>query len=81
MLAVNYSTLRENLRNYCDKVANNQETVIVTRKNEKNIVMISLDEWNILSKAARNAEYLYKIDLSLEQLKTGQGKIHELIED
>ena len=80
MLAVNYSTIRENLKSYCDKVTDEQETVIVTRKDEKNVVIISLDEWNALSKAARNAEYLSSIDRSFEQLRSGNGKPHELIE-
>lgn len=35
MLAVNYSTMRNNLKDYCDKASDQQETVIVTRKNEK----------------------------------------------
>ena len=51
MLAVNYSTIRENLKSYCDKVTDEQETVIVTRKGEKNVVLISLEEWNALQKA------------------------------
>ena len=46
MLAVNYSTIRENLKSYCDRVTDDKETVIVTRKGEKNVVIISLDEWN-----------------------------------
>ena len=28
MLAVNYSTIRNNLKDYCDKVTNNNEIVI-----------------------------------------------------
>lgn len=80
MLAVNYSTVRENLKNYCDKASDENETVIVTRKNEKNVVIISLDNYNELMKAVRNAEYLAKIDLSIEQLKAGKGQQHELIE-
>ena len=40
MLAVNYSTIRENLKSYCDKVTDEQETVIVTRKGEKNVALI-----------------------------------------
>ena len=80
MLAVNYSTIRENLKTYCDKVTDEQETVIVTRKGEKNVVIISLDEWNSLSRAARNAEYLSSLDRSFEQLRSGNGKAHELIE-
>lgn len=37
MLAVNYSTIRENLKSYCDKVTDEQETVIVTRKARKTL--------------------------------------------
>ena len=73
MLAVNYSTIRKNLKDYCDRVTDECETVIVTRKDEKNVVIISLDEWNALQKAARNAEYLDMIDRSMEQAK--QGKV------
>ena len=46
MLAVNYSTIRNNFKDYCDKVTDDYETVIVTRKNEKNVVLISLEEYN-----------------------------------
>lgn len=72
MLAVNYSTVRENLKNYCDRVVDDNETVIVTRKNEKNVVIISLDEWNELQKLARNAEYLAGIDRSIADVKAGR---------
>ena len=80
MLAVNYSTMRSNLKDYCDKATDNNEIVIVTRKNEKNVVLISLEKYNAIMKAARNAEYLAMIDRAIEQLEQGQGKAHELIE-
>ena len=48
MLAVNYSTLRNNLKAYCDKATDESETVIVTRKNEKNVVIMSLEKYNNL---------------------------------
>ena len=80
MLAVNYSTVRENLKNYFEKATDENETVIITRKNEKNVVILSLEQYNELMKAVRNAEYLAKIDLSIEQLKSGRGQQHELIE-
>lgn len=72
MLAVNYSTIRENLKSYCDKVTDNNETVIVTRKDEKNVVIISLDEWNSLQRALRNAEYLGKLNRSIADVKDGR---------
>ena len=80
MLAVNYTTIRNNLKNYCDKATDNDETVIVTRKDEKNVVILSLDRYNQIMKAARNAEYLAMIDRSMDQLAKGEGKVHDLIE-
>ena len=72
--------MRNNLKSFCDKATDNNETVIVTRKDEKNVVLISLEQYNAMMKAARNAEYLAKIDRGIEQLEKGEGKIHELIE-
>jgi antitoxin YefM len=80
MLAVNYSTIRSKLKDYCDRVTDDHETVIVTRKDEKNVVLLSLDEYNALSKAAKNAAYLDMIDRSMAQLARGEGKTRELIE-
>ena len=80
MLAVNYSTIRNNLKDYCDAATDKNETIIVTRKGEKNVVIISLEEYNAIMKAARNAEYLAKIDKAIEQLEKGKGTVHELIE-
>ena len=72
MLAANYSTVRSNLKDYCDKATDENETVIVTRKGEKNIVIMSLDKYNAFMKALRNAEYLDKIDNSIEQIEKGK---------
>ena len=71
MLAVNYSTIRENLKFYCDKGTDGNETVIVTRKDEKNVVLISLEEWNELQRALKNAEYLGKLNRSLSDINAG----------
>lgn len=74
MPEVNYSTIRNYLKDYCDKATDDYETVIVTRKEEKNVVLMSLE------KAARNAEYLAMIDRGIAQLSAGKGQEHELIE-
>ena len=81
MVAVNYSTVRNNLKDYCDKATDQQETVIVTRKDEKNVVILSLERFNQLEKMARNAEYLTMVDRSLAQLQAGKGQLHDLIEE
>lgn len=72
--------MRSKFKDYCDKASDLQETVIVTRKNEKNIVLMSLDKYNQLEKMARNAEYLAMIDRGIAQLESGHGQEHELIE-
>lgn len=69
MLAVNYSTIRSKLKDYCDKATDDGETVIVTRKDEKNVVILSLDQYNAMMKSVRNAEYLLRLDRSMEQIE------------
>ena len=80
MLAVNYSTVRENLKSYCDKAVDDYETVIVTRKGENNVVLLSLAKYNALLKAARNAEYLDMIDRSMEQIAQGKTVVKTIDE-
>jgi antitoxin YefM len=80
MLAVNYSTIRENLKSYCDKVTDLNETVIVTRKDEKNVVIISLDEWNMLQRALHNAEYLSRLNRSVADVKAGRVVVKSMDE-
>lgn len=80
MLAVNYSTIRNNLKDYCDKATYDDEVIIVTRKEEKNVVIISLDNYNQLTKAARNADYLAKLDRGFAQIAAGNAHVHDLIE-
>ena len=72
MLAVNYSTIRSNLKDYCDKATDENETVIVTRKDEKNVVLISLEKYNEFMRTIRNAEYLNKLDKSIKQIEDGK---------
>ncbi len=80
MLAINYSTMRNKLKDYCDAATEQNETVIITRKEEKNVVLMSLEKYNRIMKAMRNAEYLSMIDRSIDQLEAGRGQKHELIE-
>ncbi|MBR5345184.1 MAG: type II toxin-antitoxin system Phd/YefM family antitoxin [Clostridia bacterium] len=81
MIAANYTAVRNNLKGYCDMASSNGETVIVTRKANKNVVIMSLDRYNLMEKAIRNAQYLAKLDRAFEQLYAGEGQEHELIEE
>ncbi len=46
MQAVNYSHARNNLKSLIDEVCCNDEEIIITAKNNKSVVLISLDEFN-----------------------------------
>ena len=83
MLAVNYTNLRENMKSYMDKVTDDYETMIVTRKNNKNIVMISEEAYNNLVENAyimgNKSNYDWLIE-SKEQLENGETFTKELSE-
>ncbi len=65
MLAVKSANVRDNFKEWCDKI-NMGETVVVSRPQNKNIYMISEAEYNALQKAKRNIEYMTKIDESIK---------------
>lgn len=48
MQALNYTNARNNLKNIIEDVCDNHEEVIVTTKNNKSVVIISLDEYNAI---------------------------------
>ncbi|MCL1903741.1 MAG: type II toxin-antitoxin system prevent-host-death family antitoxin [Oscillospiraceae bacterium] len=84
MIAINYTTARQNFKDFCDKTVNDFETVIITRERGENVVLLSESEYNnmIENLYVRSNSKDYKELLeSIQQLKKGQGKIRELIED
>ena len=82
MLAVNYTTLRENMKSYMDKVTD-YETMIVTRKDNKNVVMLSEESYNNLMEnvyiMGNKANYDWLME-SKAQLENGNISTHHLIE-
>ncbi|MDD6460503.1 MAG: type II toxin-antitoxin system Phd/YefM family antitoxin [Absicoccus porci] len=84
MLAVNYTSLRKNMKSYFDKVVNEYETMVVTRKNNENVVVLSEDTYNNLMENIHvlgNKENYDWLTESKKQLEEGNQKIHDLIED
>ena len=83
MFAVNYTNLRDNMKTYMDKVTDDYETMIVTRKNNKNIVMLSEESYNNLIENAYimgiKANYDWIME-SKEQLEKGNVSVQDLIE-
>lgn len=80
MIAANFSTVRGSFKEFCDKVTDKAETVIVTRKAEKNVVIISAERYNELERAERNAAYLQKLDRGLGQVHAGHGIVKTMEE-
>lgn len=82
MFAVNYTSLRDNMRSYFDRVADSYETMIVTRKEENMVVMSqstydSMMETIYLLGNPANAAHLTE---SIKQHKAGKVQFHEIIE-
>lgn len=83
MLAVNYTSLRDNMKNYMDTVTDDYETMIVTRKNNKNVVIISEEAYNNLMENVHVMEDKANYDWLMEskaQLENGKIAKHDLIE-
>ena len=71
MIATKPLDLRSNLKKYMD-VAFKGEPVVIARPKNENVVMVSEKDYNELTKAKQNAEYLKRIDRSREQWKESQ---------
>ncbi len=84
MEAINYSELRRNLKSNLDKVYHDHDPLIITRKNNENVVVISLEDYNSLTETQyllstkANTEHLLR---SLEESKSGKVISGELIEE
>jgi len=82
METVNYTDFRSNLKHWFDKVVNDVSDVIIKRKSGKDLVLISLDEYNSLKETTylltgKNRDILLK---SINELEAGKGVQIDLIE-
>ena len=83
MLATNFTNVRNNFKEYCDKAIDDAQPVIVTRKDDRNVVIISLDEYNNMQENMYifgNKEYVDRLLESKKQIEHGHAKVQELIE-
>ena len=84
MLAVNYSNYREALKSYCDRVNDEAEVLIVTRKSGGNVVVLSEAQYNNLMEnlyLRSNPANYENLMASVEQLKRGTLQTHALHDD
>lgn len=77
MNAIAYSNLRANLSSTMERVCEDHSPIIVTKKNNHNVVMISLEDYEALDETAyllsnpKNAERLLR---SIKSMESGAGK-------
>lgn len=83
MQVVNYTDLRENLKKWMDSVVDNVQEIIIKRKNNKDLVLISLDEYNSLKETSyllsgKNRDVLIQ---SIKEVEKGETTEHNLLEE
>ena len=82
MRAITYTSARSNLASTMKKVCDDHNPVIITRKNNESVIIISLEDYESLTettyllKSPKNAK---RILGSIEELEAGKGKQRELI--
>lgn len=82
METVNYTDFRSNLKYWFDKAVNDVSDIIIKRKSGKDLVLISLDEYNSLKETTylltgKNRDILLN---SIKELEAGNGMEKDLIE-
>lgn len=84
MNAVNYTQFREHMKDHMDEVTDNYDTLIITRKENRNVVMMSEAVYNNLLEnihvMGNQANYRWLME-SKAQLESGRFSSHALIED
>ncbi|MCP3929992.1 MAG: type II toxin-antitoxin system prevent-host-death family antitoxin [Bacteroidetes bacterium] len=83
MKVVNYTELRLNLKQWMDSVVDNMEELIIKRKNQKDLVLIPLDEYNSLKEtryllSGKNRNRMLK---SVKEAEKGKVKQKDLLEE
>jgi antitoxin YefM len=83
MKAISYTAARANLAKTMKKVSEDHDPVIITRKSNEAVVMISLEDYESLNETAyllQNPKNAMRLIESIEELEAGRGKERDLIE-
>jgi len=83
MKVINYTELRLNLKHWLNSVIDDVEEVIIKRKDQKDLVLISLEEYNSLVEtnyllSGKNRNVLLE---SIAEVKKGNKEFQELKEE
>lgn len=83
MDAITYSAARAHLASTMDRVCNDHAPLIITRKGERSVVMLSLEDYNALEETAyllRSPANAQRLLGAIEQLNAGGGSERSLAE-
>jgi len=83
MLTASISDFRKDIKSYLDRVTENFETLIINRSKDKEVVIMSLDEYNSLSATYHELSSKTnekRLDSAIEKLRTGSSFQKDLIE-
>jgi antitoxin YefM len=83
MKAITYTQAREELSSTIDEVCEDHDPVIITKRRDRSVVMIALDDYeslmetSYLLRSPRNARRLLE---SIKELTEGKGRERALLE-
>jgi antitoxin YefM len=83
MKAISYTSVRSNLAKTMEQICDDHEPIVITRKNERSVVMLSLEDYEALEETAyllRSPKNMKRLIESISQLENGQGSERELSE-
>src|SRR5262245_49449897 len=83
MDAITYTHARSHLAETMEKVCDDHAPVIITRKNERSVVMISLEDYQALEETAyllRSPKNARRLLESIAALEAGRGTQRALLE-
>ena len=84
MRIVSFTEARNSLKTVLDRVVNDADTTVITRRDSEDAVVMSLDHYNSLMetvyllRSPENAEHLNR---SIAQYRAGQTTSRELIDE
>jgi antitoxin YefM len=84
MIAVSDANMKEHFNKYCDAAVHDFETIIVTRGEDANVVVMSEAEYNNLMEnlyVRADEEDYRRLLSSIAQLKQGGGQVRTLVGD
>lgn len=82
MDTITYSEARSKLAKTMEKVCDDHAPVIITRKNHRSVVMMSLDDYAAMEETTyllRSPENARRLLESIAELESGGGSARELI--